>query len=346
VSVAQRGTRTLARLAHHIRHNAVAYLALFVALGGTSVAALTLKRNSVLSKHIKNGQVKKQDLARDAVDTSKVKNSSLQAGDFAPNQLPAGPQGATGSQGATGAQGATGPTGPAGPQNPVTGADVTNDSLTGDDVLESSLLGVNADMLDGLDSTAFAPVGHNHDSTYVNEGQLNSVDGSMITDISGSVPLPLTSFISCDSAPGAFLDFTSGAGDRIPDFVVTTAPQGFTIRFDDDAGNEDQNSEICSQLIVPPDYAGGGTFQTRAATLGSTAGQEVLQCAVSVNGGALQGSTAGGTIGASVSFKGCGPGVTFLPGDSVSAVLSISSPGTITDPVDIHAVEFTYNATQ
>jgi hypothetical protein len=41
----------------------VAYIALFVALGGTSFAAVQLARNSVKSRHIANGQVKRADLA-------------------------------------------------------------------------------------------------------------------------------------------------------------------------------------------------------------------------------------------------------------------------------------------
>ncbi|MEX2464472.1 MAG: hypothetical protein WD428_01215, partial [Gaiellaceae bacterium] len=55
----------------------IACIALFVALGGTSVAAVTLARNSVLSKHIKNGQVKTADLGANAVNSAKVGNGSL-----------------------------------------------------------------------------------------------------------------------------------------------------------------------------------------------------------------------------------------------------------------------------
>ncbi len=73
----------LRRMTHHMRHNVVAYLALFLAFSGTAIAARPL----------------------------------------------------------------------------LTGADIQNDSLTGDDVLESSLATVpsatNADRLDGKDSTEF-----------------------------------------------------------------------------------------------------------------------------------------------------------------------------------------------
>ncbi len=42
------------RLTHHVRSNAIAYLALFVALGGTSYAALEIPANSVGGRQIRN----------------------------------------------------------------------------------------------------------------------------------------------------------------------------------------------------------------------------------------------------------------------------------------------------
>ena len=39
----------------------IAYLALFIALGGSSYAAVKLKRNAVISSHIRNGHVKRAD---------------------------------------------------------------------------------------------------------------------------------------------------------------------------------------------------------------------------------------------------------------------------------------------
>ncbi len=41
----------------HVRHNAVAYLALFVALGGTSYAAINLPKGSVGSSQLKNHSI-------------------------------------------------------------------------------------------------------------------------------------------------------------------------------------------------------------------------------------------------------------------------------------------------
>ena len=70
----------------------VAYLALFVALGGTGYAAMKLPKNSVGSKQIKSN----------AVRSGKVKNRSLLAKDFKAGQLPKGPKGAQGDRGLPG----------------------------------------------------------------------------------------------------------------------------------------------------------------------------------------------------------------------------------------------------
>ena len=79
-----------------------AYLALFVALGGTSYAAITLPKNSVGSSQLKFHSVKNSDLGSNSVTTSKVKNGSLKASDFKGGQLPAGPAGSTGPAGPPG----------------------------------------------------------------------------------------------------------------------------------------------------------------------------------------------------------------------------------------------------
>jgi hypothetical protein len=90
----------LAKLRHYrpSHTTVVAYLALFVALGGTSFAAVRLSKNSVRSKHIKNEQVRSVD----------VKNASLLSQDFAPGQLPTGEQGPQGERGQDGQNGTNG----------------------------------------------------------------------------------------------------------------------------------------------------------------------------------------------------------------------------------------------
>jgi hypothetical protein len=90
----------------------VACLALLVALGGTSVAAVSqLARNSVGTAQLRNNAVTTPKIRNNAVTTAKVLNRSLRAVDFAAGQLPQGPAGPAGP---------TGPAGPAGPAGTVT----------------------------------------------------------------------------------------------------------------------------------------------------------------------------------------------------------------------------------
>jgi hypothetical protein len=88
----------------YVRRHHVALLALFVALGGTSYAAVQPPANSVGTKQIK----------KNAVTSAKVKNGSLRSADFAAGQLPAGAAGRAGPAGPAGPQGAAGPQGPKG----------------------------------------------------------------------------------------------------------------------------------------------------------------------------------------------------------------------------------------
>lgn len=93
----------------------VACIALLIALGGTSMAAVSqLARNSVGTAQLKNGAVTNPKIKNNAVNSAKVANRSLLRSDFAPGQLPAGPTGPQGPAGPAGPAGAAGPAGPAG----------------------------------------------------------------------------------------------------------------------------------------------------------------------------------------------------------------------------------------
>lgn len=114
----------MSRLLNAARRNAVASLALAIALGGGSAyAAAKLPASSVGARQLKNG----------AVTSAKVRDGSLTAADFKKGVLPkgagvAGQAGALGSQGSNGAPGApgasgangdAGATGAAGPSGPA-----------------------------------------------------------------------------------------------------------------------------------------------------------------------------------------------------------------------------------
>ncbi len=89
----------------HLGKNVIAYLALFVALGGTSYAALKLPKNSVGSKQIKNGAVAKRDLAR----TVRAELTRTGVPGAPGSQGPQGIQGLQGLQGQAGQPGGRGP---------------------------------------------------------------------------------------------------------------------------------------------------------------------------------------------------------------------------------------------
>jgi hypothetical protein len=82
--------------------NAISLIALFVALGGTSLAAVSLTKNSVGAKQIKKNAVRASEIKSRAVGTSEVRNASLLAEDFGPGQLPAGAKGDKGDTGSFG----------------------------------------------------------------------------------------------------------------------------------------------------------------------------------------------------------------------------------------------------
>ena len=111
----------------------VACLALLVALGGTSVAAVNqLGRNTVGPLQIRNGAVTNPKLRNNAVNSSKVAPRSLLRSDFAPGQLPAGPTGPQGPAGPTGSAGAAGPAGVIGAITVRTNAVAINDATAND----------------------------------------------------------------------------------------------------------------------------------------------------------------------------------------------------------------------
>ena len=95
------------------RHSiAVAYLALFAALGGSAYAAVT-----VTGKNIKDGSVTGRDVKNRSLGTSKLSTSAVSS--LIGQRGPAGPQGEKGEQGPVGPKGGAGPVGPKGETGPA-----------------------------------------------------------------------------------------------------------------------------------------------------------------------------------------------------------------------------------
>jgi hypothetical protein len=90
----------------HLRANVIGYLALFVALGGSSYAVVGLQPRSVTSAALATHAVTHAKLARNSVTSLNVAPGSLTRSDFKP-----GNQGVGGLKGPKGDTGAAGPPG-------------------------------------------------------------------------------------------------------------------------------------------------------------------------------------------------------------------------------------------
>jgi hypothetical protein len=84
------GRAVLGRGVSHLRRNTVAYLALMIALGGTSYAAAQLPRNSVGADQIRANAVGSSELRTSAVRSSDIKDGELRLRDFRSGELPSG----------------------------------------------------------------------------------------------------------------------------------------------------------------------------------------------------------------------------------------------------------------
>jgi hypothetical protein len=85
--------------------NVMATIAVFIALGGSSYAAINLPRNSVGASEIKTGAVRSAEIKDRSIRTSDLATSARSA-----LRGQSGPQGPAGPQGLAGAQGPAGPT--------------------------------------------------------------------------------------------------------------------------------------------------------------------------------------------------------------------------------------------
>ena len=133
----------------------VACIALIVALGGTSVAAVNaLAPNTVGPVQLKAGAVTNPKLRSNAVTGAKVRNRSLTPIDFAAGSLPRGPVGPAGPAGPGG------PAGPAGSVGPIT---VRQDSVTVDG-------GTGAQVQDGAYATGTVSVNCNPGEKAISAG--------------------------------------------------------------------------------------------------------------------------------------------------------------------------------
>jgi hypothetical protein len=181
--------------------NAISLIALFVALGGTSLAAVSLTKNSVGAKQIKKDAVRASEIKSRAVGTSEVRNASLLAEDFRAGQLPAG---AKGDKGDTGDKGTFGSITVQFQQHPV---DLANGAETSVDV--------------------HCPAGQ----TAIGGGTRGDLTNSELTKVTASRPIISTgnSGAPADDGTftgwrGTFVNENNGAGIRPEVWVICATP--------------------------------------------------------------------------------------------------------------------------
>ena len=174
--------------------NATSSAALVVAvLGSTSVG-------QAASNAVKAGVNK----ARSSTLAGPLRAQPVRRGPRGPRGLrgPAGPSGPAGPAGATGAIGATGATGPQGIQGPIGATGPAGSPDTPAQVLaklvqvDGTGSGLDADKLDGMDSTAFGPP-----PTFVSYGQSANAPRTKFLDLGG-----LRLFATCNASGVLSLD--------------------------------------------------------------------------------------------------------------------------------------------
>jgi hypothetical protein len=90
------------RLLSHLKHNLVAYVALFVAIGGSSYAAVQLTPGSVRTRALAARAVTHSKLANNSVTSQNVANHSLTRADVARGLVRRGARGPAGPAGRNG----------------------------------------------------------------------------------------------------------------------------------------------------------------------------------------------------------------------------------------------------
>jgi hypothetical protein len=191
--------------------NAISLIALFVALGGTSLAAVTLTKNSVGAKQIKKNAVQASEIKRNAVGASEIRSNAVASGDVADNGI-GGSDLADNSVGA-GELSDNSVGGGELADNSVGTGEVTNDSLTATDITGSSLdaeIGpdffarVQADGTLQPNVAGFPPQNKGLVNANVVKGEAAAATGTYCFDTPAR---PASAIVSLDNADAA-------AGDR------------------------------------------------------------------------------------------------------------------------------------
>ena len=178
--------------------NSISLIALFVALGGTSLAAVTLTKNSVGAKEIKKNAVGASEIKKNAVRAAEVNRNAVGASELRSNAVASGDIADNGVGGADLSD------------NSVGAGEVTDDSLSAADILGASLdaeTGPDAFARVATDGTlqpnvdGFPPQVKAIDATDVVKGEAAAATG---TYCFGDIGFPIaTAQVTLDNADAA-----------------------------------------------------------------------------------------------------------------------------------------------
>ena len=164
--------------------------------------------------------------------------------------------------------------------------------------------GLDADLVDGLDSSAFATSGHDHDATYVNEGQALSVSAGMLVD--GAT----LSEIADDDGAGSGLDADLLDGSSSAAFATSGHNHDATYV------NENQTNGVTTQMITD-----GTLLFVDVGQNGATNGQ-VMKWNGSAWAAAQDNAGAGGSFWGLTGNAGLSAGTDYL-GSSDSNIVEV-----------------------
>ena len=193
----------------------VAYLALFVALGGNSYAAI-----SITGKNVKNNSLTGRDIKN--LGTADIKNRSLLSQDFKVGQLPVGAPGPAGPAGPRGPQGATG----------ATGTVDTSDFYT-KDASDARFLGIGAtavdsDQLGGENASRFLKFQGTAAGTVQGVADFAVLTLPGLGSLRGGCGNPAQPSVSWRTASGQVQQLVVDDGETTPD-VIDPVADGATV---------------------------------------------------------------------------------------------------------------------
>lgn len=254
------------RARSHVRHNVVAYLALFVALTGTTYAAVQIPKGSVGSGSVRNHALRGVDVRNDALTGTQVSEGTLDC-EAIPDCIGGGPAGPAGPQGA---QGDVGPMGPPGEDGSPDTAQQVLDKLK---TVDGSGSGLDADTLDGLDPSAFGGPTADFAAEASPPGLLPSTDTQVI---SKNLPagdyllLATVSILNPPSTPAtrhAICVLMNPAGTDILDFGGTSADPGFSGAITLSAAKSYASADTATVVCSSPDRSGATGVSVSTVTL-------------------------------------------------------------------------------